>query len=497
MSATAQNSDPQDAKLRASIDRSLRHPVMFFFTSGALWLFVAVLLGFASSFKSHSPEFLGDAAWATTGRLSLAHQNILLYGWACQAAFGSIIWLMARLCRKESRNSILILIAGHIWNIAITLGLLGILLGASTGVTWMAFPTYVWPMLLASYILTMIWSAIQFQVREKGHIYVSQWYLLAAIIAFPWIFFSSHLFVFVLDGHPLMKAAVSEWYRAGMVFLFLTPTAISAAYYLAPKVTGRPVHSYHLALFGFWSLMVIAPWAGFQKLAGAPIPQWLPYIGSAATVLFLVPALAVAVNILRTILQDESGSAHHSPSLRFTLGGMVGMILLGSLGLVLNTSGVLKATQFSLTGYGLDVLAIYGFYSMCMFGMIYFIVPRVTRREWLSRRFISSHFFLSIYGVASVVICSIIGGVFQGGAQNDSNAPWADASTFGAGYAVGTTLSWLFIGVANLIFLFHLLLMWARLGRRSTHPTLLDGGHHSGSAHGPEGDIEELQAAKA
>lgn len=497
MSATAQNSDPKDAKLRADIDRSMRHPVMFFFTSGALWLFVAVLLGFAASLKSHSPEFLGGAGWATTGRLNLAHQNILLYGWACQAAFGAIIWLMARLCRKESRNSILILISGHLWNVAITLGLLGILLGASTGVTWMAFPTYVWPMLLLSYILTTIWSAIQFQVREKGHIYVSQWYLLAAIIAFPWIFFSAHMFVFVLDGHPLMKAAVSEWYRSAMLFLFLTPVAVSAAYYLAPKVTGRPVHSYHLALFGFWSLMVIAPWAGFQKLAGAPIPQWMPYTGAAATVLFLVPALAVAVNILRTILQDESGAAHNSPSLRFTIGGMVGMLILGILGLFLNTSGTLASTQFSLTGYGIDILAIYGFFSMCAFGLIYFVVPRVTRREWLSKRFITSHFFLSVYGLAAVIVCSIIGGLFQGGAQNDSSAPWEDAATFGQAYAVGTTLAWFFIALANFIFLSHLLLMWARLGRRSTHPTLLDGGHHSGSPHGPEGDIDELQAAKA
>ena len=497
MSATAQNSNPTDAKLRADIDRSLRHPVMFFFTSGALWLLVAVILGFVSSYKTHSPDFLSHQGWATTGRLSLAHQNMLLYGWAFQAAFGAIIWLMARLCRKASKHSVLILIAGHVWNIAISLGLLGILLGGSTGITWMAFPRFVWPMLLISYVLITIWSVIQFQVREKGHIYVSQWYLLAAMIAFPWIFFSAHIFVFVLDGHPLMKAAVSEWFRSGMIFLFLAPVAISSAYYLAPKVTGRPVHSYHLALFGFWSLMVIAPWSGFQKLAGAPIPPFLPYVGAAATILFLIPALAVAVNILRTILQDESGAARNSPSLHFTLGGMVAMLILGVFGLFLNTSSALESTQFSLTGYGFDILAIYGFFSMCIFGLIYFVVPRVTRREWLSKRFIKSHFLLSLYGVAAVVLFSIIGGAFQGGAQNNSSAPWADAATFGKAYAVGITLSWFFIALANFIFLSHLLLMWARLGRRSTHPTLLDGGHHAASPHGPEGDIDELQAVKA
>ena len=497
MSATVPKSDPQDAKMRAEIDRSLRHPVMFFFTSGALWLFVAALLGFASSFKMHAPDFLGDAAWATIGRLSLAHQNVLLYGWACQAAFGAIIWLMARLCRKPSKESILILIAGHIWNVAVSIGLLGILMGGSTGVTWMAFPKFVWPVMFVSYLFIMIWSAIQFQVREKGHVYVSQWYLLAAIFAFPWIFLTSHLFVFVLDGHPLMKEAISEWFRSGIVFLFLAPTAIASAYYLAPKVTGRPVHSYHLALFGFWSLMAIAPWAGMQKLAGSPIPKFLPYVGAAATILFLIPALAVTVNIIRTVLQDESGSIHNSPALRFTLLGVVAMLILGILGLPLNTSSSLAVTQFSLTGYGMDILAIYGFVSMCLFGLIYFVVPRITRREWLSKRFITSHFFLSVYGIATVVLCSVIGGIFQGRAQNDWKAPWEDAATFNMVYATGTTLAWFFILIANFIFLGHLLLMWARLGRRSTHPTLLTNDHHSGSPHGPEGDIDELQAAKA
>jgi len=61
-------------------------------------------------------------------------------------------------------------------------------------------------------------------------------------------------------------------------------------------------------------------------------------------------------------------------------------------------------------------------------------------------------------------------------------------------YGVGTTLAWAFIAFANFIFLAHLLMMWARLGRRSSHPTLLDSGHHGSAPHGPEGDLEELQA---
>ena len=234
-----------------------------------------------------------------------------------------------------------------------------------------------------------------------------------------------------------------------------------------------------------------------QRLAGAPLPQFMPYLGAAATILILIPALAVGVNIIMTIRGHED-AVSASPSLRFALGGIVSFLTLGVLGLVLNTPGTLKLTQFSLTGYGYEILAIYGFFSMCAFGGIYFIVPRITRREWLSRRFISWHFWLTVYGVGTVVVCSIMGGLFQGQAQEAYGSAWMDAATRSYAYNIGTTIAWSFILFGSIFFLLHLLLMWARLGRRSQHPTLLKvDDHHEASPHGPEGDLDELQSAEA
>ncbi|NNC90293.1 MAG: hypothetical protein HKN82_17690, partial [Akkermansiaceae bacterium] len=69
MATDTDSANLQDAQLRAAIDRSLRHPVMFFFTSGAMWLAVAIILGFISSAKSHSPGFLGNCEWLSFGRV--------------------------------------------------------------------------------------------------------------------------------------------------------------------------------------------------------------------------------------------------------------------------------------------------------------------------------------------------------------------------------------------------------------------------------------------
>ncbi len=496
-SATASSSD-QDALLRAGIDRSLRHPVMFFMTSGAAWLAVSILLGILASGKVHHPGFLWSdgVSWLTYGRVFPAHINAFIYGWGFQAAFAVIVWMMARLSRKECVASGLILTAGHIWNLGVMFGIGGILSGNGTGMPWMEFPSFTWPVLLASYFAIVIWSFVQFRARPEGHVYVSQWYILAAMVWFPWIFFTANILLHLIPGHPVMAAGINAWYKSALIFLFFTPVALGAAYYLAPKITGRSVHSYSLAKLGFWSLAIIAPWAGMQKLTGAPIPYFLPYLGAAATILLFVPAMAAGFNLLRTIVASPE-ILSGSPALRFTSAGIGGLLILAVAAVLLNLPGsTLPMTQFSMSGYGFEILALYGFFSFVMFGAIYFIVPRVTRREWLSRRLIKVHFLLSVYGIIAIVLFSLLGGLEQGIGQEDWQQPWNAAATRAYPYAVGTTFAWIFILFSNVFFFLHLALMWLRLGRRSSHPTLLMTEHrHGPSPHGEEGDLDLADSA--
>lgn len=489
MSQETNQTAEQDAILRTAIDRSLRHPVMFFFTSGAAWLAVSLILGVIATAKMVAPEFMGDCAWFTQGRVFAAHMSALVYGWGCQAAFGVLIWLIARLTRQENRAPGIILTAGHAWNLVILIGLIAILAGFGTGVPWMEFPTMVWPALLAAYAMIAVWTMIQFRIRVPGQVYVSQWYAVGAMIWFPWIMITAFVLIFCVGGNALMSAAVAAWFRSGLVYLFFLPTAAAAAYYLAPKITGKPVYSYSLSVIGFWTLAIIAPWAGMQKLAGAPVPFFLPYMGAAATVLIGIPTVAIAISTMRTMLADPSKLAS-SPSLRFAAGGVVCMFLLGITGALINWPGsTLQLTQFSITSYGMDILAIYGCFSFLMFSAIYFIVPRVTRREWLSKRFIKLHFLFSMYGVITVAVLSVLGGLLHGQGQEEFQFSWANAVERAYPYQMATLIAWCFVLLSNVFFFLHLLLMWMRLGRRSSHPTLL--GHaHVENPHGPEGDID-------
>jgi cytochrome c oxidase cbb3-type subunit 1 len=245
-----------------------------------------------------------------------------------------------------------------------------------------------------------------------------------------------------------------------------------------------------MAKFGFWSLAIIAPWAGMERMLGAPIPYFLPYVGAAATVLIFVPAIAAALNLLRTMVSSPEALAA-SPALRFTTAGIGGLALTAVACVVLNLPGSsLQLTQFSMSGYGFDILALYGFFSFVMFGAFYFIVPRVTRREWLSRRRIKMHFLFSVYGIVAIALVALFGGFQQGIGQEDWQMPWANAADRAFPYAVAITVSWCFILFSNIFFFIHLTLMWLRLGRRSSHPTLLIASHGHGSPHGEEGDID-------
>ncbi len=489
MSSEVSQNLEQDSVLRASIDRSLRHPVMFFLTSGAAWLAVSIILGVISSAKVHSPGFLDGCGFLTYGRTQAAHLNALIYGWGFQAAFGVIVWMLSRLSRQECRAAGMILTAGHVWNFGVSVGIIGILAGFGTGMPWMEFPSFCWPVLLLSYFAIVVWSLVQFKVRPPGHVYISQWYLMAAMIWFPWVFITANVLLHIMPGNAVMAAGINAWYKSSLIFLFFTPVALGTAFYLVPKVSGRPIHSYSLAQLGFWSLAVIMPWAGMQKLTGAPIPYFIPYLGAAATILFFIPAFTAAVNILRTAIADPE-VANNSPTLRFTMAGVIGLIVMAVAAVFLNIPGkTLEFTQFSMSGYGFEILSIYGFFSFVMFGAIYFIVPRVTRREWLSRRLIKWHFFPSIYGVAIIALIAIFGGIQQGIGQEEFEQPWSEVAKRALSYAWAITIVWCFILLSNFFFFMHLTVMWLRLGRRSTHPTLLVAGHH-GSPHGEDGDID-------
>jgi cytochrome c oxidase cbb3-type subunit I len=462
---------PEDILQRAAIDRSTRLPVLFFFTSAAAWLLIATILGLISSTKLVAPGFLG-IDWLNYGRSQPAFLNAILYGWAFQAGLGVMIWMMARLCRTELKNPITLVVAGHFWNIGVAAGVIGILAGYGTAMKWLEFPSFVWPILLVSYSMIVVWLVVMFSARRKGHVFVSQWYLLAACFSFPWLYLTANLILNVFKGTGVAGPAIASWYANNILFLWLVPVGLASSYFIIPKIVGKPIHSYQLASLAFWGLVGIAPWAGAQELIGGPIPAWMPAIGGAAQVLLLIPVLAVGLNHYLTV-RGSHKLVEMSPSLRFTFFGSVGYVVTSVSAAVLSFMSMARYTSFGFAQDAVAITGIYMFFSMAMFGAIYFIVPRITGCEWVSGGRIRFHFWGSAYACISLVIVLLAGGFSHGAGTENWDSDMQDAVTFSSGYLVGRILAWVFLAAANAVFLHHLALMVSNCGRKAGAPTLI------------------------
>jgi len=464
---TAEQENEETISRRSLIDQSARFPVLFFITSGSVWLLIAVILGFIQQMKMHSPDFL-DASWLyflNYGRSNPAFMTALVYGWAIQAGIGVGIWIMARLCGAQVKNPITLIVAGHFWNIGVSIGVLGILFGYGTSMEWLAFPKAVWPILFISFSMIVIWLVTMFYRREEKDVYISIWYILGACFWFPWIFITANLIIHVFPGAPLAKASTNAWFTGSLIYLFFVPLGLGIAYYLIPKIMGRPIHSSQLSYYGFWGLAIFGGWTGVQKFMGGPLPSWMPAVSASAVIFMLIPILIVTVNQLMTVKKDPS-VINSSPTLKFTTAGVIFLILFCILSALGSFLSIGKYTQISFTSMGSQILAVYGFFSMIVFGAIYFIVPRITGSEWGNLGGIQTHLVISMYSIVSLMVIHFFGGVWQAGAYAKFDAPLENAIASAKPYAIGASVVWIFILISVLRFSLNLLSLLFRTGRR-------------------------------
>ena len=281
---------------RAEIDASTRLPVLLFFGSAILWLLIGSLLGLISAWKMTHPGFLDQMAWLTFGRLRPAHLNTVIYGWASAAGIGVGLWLMARLCRIPLIHSKLLISAAIFWNLGVFVGVLGILAGDSRSIEWLEFPGYATPILFIAYAFIGIWAIIMFRFRKPGHVYVSQWYLFAAFLWFPWLYATANILLIWQPIQGSAQGAVNWWFAHNVLGLWFTPIGLASAYYMIPKVIGRPIHSYYLSILGFWSLALFYSWNGMHHLIGGPFPAWMVSASVVASIMMFIPVVTVAIN---------------------------------------------------------------------------------------------------------------------------------------------------------------------------------------------------------
>jgi len=439
---------------RAYIDASTRVPVLMFYASAMAWLILGTLLAGFVSFKLHEPDLLSNISFLTWGRVRPAHMNVMVYGWASMAGIGTAIWLMARLCRTVLRYPLL-------------------LLGDSTGYQWLEFPRYAAIILFVAYTLVASWAVLMFRYRRGEQIYITQWYLLGAFLWFPWLYTAGQLMLFAVPVQGVLQTAVGWWYANNLLFLWFGAIALGTAYYMIPKVIGRPVYSYHLATIGFWTYALFSSWTGMQRLIDGPFPAWMITASIAATILTMIPVATVGLNHHMT-MQGYFPLMRYSPTLRFTVFGAMSYTVFSVVGLLISLRSVASYVNFTQASIAYSHLGLYAFFTMVIFGSMYYIVPRLVGREWRYASLIKLHFWASAYGIGLMTLMLLVGGFSQGSSMENPTLAFSESVETVLPYLRGRSLAGLLLTASHFIFAYHFGLMLLGLGRTSTVPTFLN-----------------------
>jgi cytochrome c oxidase cbb3-type subunit 1 len=456
---------------RAAVDASARGPVLFFFGNGLLWLMLATVLGLITSIQLAYPSFLADVPFLSYGRIWPAFTNTLCFGWGSLAGLGVTIWLLARLGRVQVKLPGVLITGAVFWQVGLTYGIIGILAGRTTGLEGLEIPTGPAILMLIGYGLIVLWALMLFSFRSQSTPFISVWYLVAALLWFPWSFALAHAARFLPNVTGVMQGLVAAWASQNFLSVWLTAIGLAAAYYLIPKVVNRPVHSYNLAAYGFWSFILFTGLTGAVRLSGGPIPAWVVTLSIAANILLLVQIVTVTTNLVLT-MRGQYHMVYHSPTIRFTFFGAIAFTVASCLSLFASLRSVDRIVHFTQFQNAETQLIIYSFFSMVIFGAIYYILPRLVGCEWLSSTMITLHFWGAAYGGGLLAVVLILSGMATGFALADPTVTVRQIIESSSVYLAGAILGWLLIAVGHLIFGLHFLLMLLRIGQPGGEPTL-------------------------
>ena len=91
---------------------------------------------------------------------------------------------------------------------------MGILSGGSTGFENLEMPAYAASLVLLGYLMMAVWGVLTFHQRRERQLYVSQWFLLAALFWFPWIYSTANLLLQCFPVRGMAQAVIAWWYSA-------------------------------------------------------------------------------------------------------------------------------------------------------------------------------------------------------------------------------------------------------------------------------------------
>ncbi|MGH2429831.1 MAG: cbb3-type cytochrome c oxidase subunit I [Candidatus Limnocylindria bacterium] len=352
-------------------------------------------------------EFTLDAT-----RAQHAFVNAIAYGWLSNAGFAAICFLTPRLLGRPLAMEKAANAALGLWNLSVAGGIASVYvfdLGAHGPYT--SFPWLIdGGMLLALVIVTGAF------LRTTGagirSAYISTWYAAVALLAFTALTAANAAINFV-ELPELTTALASAYLGRAVEAFWLLGMAVATLYYVVPRTTGGPLYSSAVAMLGWLAWLVMAPLSGLAMMLDTSVPYVITTIGGVATILLLVPALLVVMNLLLTMrgrwtaLFGTGSAAFAAVALAFLLA----TALLQAIGALRSVQAVVGGTEWEA---GAFVFAALGAYTFAAFALAEHALPRLLRREWGGGILSGAQLWAGFGGAALAGVALMGGGLAEG-----------------------------------------------------------------------------------
>jgi len=388
-----------------------------FVTATIVWGAVGMLVGLWCALELAAPR-LNIGPYFTFGRLRPLHTNAVIFAFAGNAIFAAVYYSSQRLLKARPVEWL-----GKLhfwgWQSIIAAAAITLPLGFTQGKEYAELE---WPIDIAIAVVWVAFAVNFFAMvrnRREKHLYVALWFYIATIVTvavlhiFNNLVIPSGLFKSYSLYAGVQDAFMQWWYGHNAVAFFLTTPFLGLMYYFLPKAAERPVFSYRLSILHFWSLVFIYIWAGPHHLHYTALPAWASTLGMIFSVMLWMPSWGGMINGLLT-LRGAWNRVAEDPVLKFFVVGITFYGMSTFEGPMLSVKSVNALSHYTDWNIAHVHGGALGWVGFMVFGMVYWLVPRLYQTKLYSKKLATTHFWVATIGIVLYVVAMWASGITQG-----------------------------------------------------------------------------------
>tara|TARA_B100000508_G_scaffold141091_1_gene146295 strand:+ start:21230 stop:23425 length:2196 start_codon:yes stop_codon:yes gene_type:complete len=396
--------------------------VKYFAYATIIWGAIGMLVGLIVALQLAAPDFFNDYLgfkYLSFGRIRPLHTNAVIFAFVGNGIFTGVYYSMQRLLKTRMWSDKLSYINFWGWQLIILSAVLTLPFGITTSKEYAELE---WPIDIAITLLWVVFGWNMFATvlnRRVKHIYTAIWFYIATFVtvAVLHIFNSFELPVTFLKSYSwyagVQDALVQWWYGHNAVAFFLTTPYLGLMYYFVPKAANRPIYSYKLSIIHFWALIFIYIWAGPHHLLYTSLPDWAQSLGVVFSIMLIAPSWGGMLNGLLT-LRGAWDKVRDSVVLKFMVVALTAYGMATFEGPMLSLKNVNSISHFTDWTIAHVHIGGLGWNGMLTFGMLYFLFPKLFKRELYSKKLANAHFWIATLGILLWAIPMYWAGFSQG-----------------------------------------------------------------------------------